>query len=149
MARSLAAIGAAILASFAVVIALAAIGRFFGLSVMWMEEYTSHYMVTVSVLGLAYASVKGVHIKLEFVVKRLPKRVRFMLDFVYIAIYTCWFIFLTKLMYSWFSMALVSGAKTVQMGTPMWIIYLIFLVGLCSVALASLVLFIGLITLRE
>ena len=115
---SLVAVGGAILAVFAVVIALAIIGRIFGWSVMWMEEYTAYYMLTISSLGLAYAARQGAHVKIDLVVSRLPKRARSILEYIYLAVIFVFVVFLAKVMYGWFSYAWTSGMGSLQTQTP-------------------------------
>lgn len=148
VAHSLAAVGAVICAPFAIMLTVVIIGRAFGWSVVWLEEYTAYFMLVVSCLGLAYAAMNGAHIRINFVVKYLPERVRFILERVCMAVSILWVIFLTKTMYSWFSSALVAGSRSILTATPDWIPSVVLVIGLGGLALATLVLFLHLIMQR-
>jgi len=142
VAGSLAAVVAFLLVFWTFLMTTGIIGRaFLDWSWLFMEEYTAYFMMASGCLGFAYAARVGSHVKVEVVVMRLPKRVRLALECICLAACVWWAVMLTQKINGWFLQALGSGASSLETGTPLWIPYLILVIGCASLVLAALVLF--------
>lgn len=57
----------------------------FHMSPMYLEEYTGYWTLIITCLALAYAFRKGVHIRTDVVVNRLPQRARAIME-IFVAV---------------------------------------------------------------
>lgn len=141
-ANILAAVVAVYLLLWLLVMVLGIIGRtFLGWGWLFLEEYTAYFNMVVGGLGLAYAVVEQMHIKVDVLVRRLPKRARLVLECISAAICAWWGVVLAQKMSGWFFSSVNTGAVSDTTRTPLWIPYLIAFIALACLALTTLLLF--------
>jgi len=111
---------------------------FFDTSWMFIEEYTAYLHMVAACGGFAYATYEGRHIVVRVIISRVHGRARLIFECVTTALGIWLVVFLTLKMFVWVSAALKSGAQSLETFTPMWIPYLVVVIGLCSFILALL-----------
>ena len=114
-----------------VIIVIGVFSRYiFNLPFYFVEEYSGYLLVGIGFLGAGYAFHKGVHIKVDSVVERLPRRARAGLETITTLIGICILAILTwsgaKLFLMDFRGRVVSSTI---MQTPLWIPESFVLIG--------------------
>ena len=125
------AIAGLFLVAMLVIIVIGVLSRYvFNFPFYFVEEYSGYLLVGIGFLGAAYAFQKGVHIKVDTVVERLPRRARAGLETITTLIGTCIIVILTwsgfKLFLTDFRGHVVSSTI---MQTPLWIPESFVLIG--------------------
>lgn len=88
----LAVVGAAVLFLMMVIGAADVLGRyFFNRPIEGSMEISSIMMATASLLGLAYALVKGAHVSVEMVITHFPRRFQLVVDLICTALALAFF----------------------------------------------------------
>ncbi len=143
---SFASVVAIVLVSWIMIMMAGMIGRaFFNVSWMFLDEYTGYFNMAVGTLGLGYAVIKSAHINMSLVVSRIPRQVRLVLEFLAAAVYIWWAITLSQKMAVWLTYSLETGAHSGGTNTPLWIPYLIAVLGFVVFGLATLALLLHLV----
>jgi len=137
VAVTLTKVAAFVLVIWVCVMTVGIIGRsFFNLSWHFMEEYTRYMNMVVICGGLAYATYKSEHISVKLLVNRFPKRTRLILECLTTAPIIWLMVFFVLKMFNWFLSAIRNDIVSTQSPTPMWVPYLVVIIGLCSFILA-------------
>ncbi|PID02497.1 C4-dicarboxylate ABC transporter permease [Sporosarcina sp. P2] len=101
----------------------------FNISVGWSAELARYLLIWITWISMSYTIRKNDHIKITFLVDRLPVNVQ---KIVQVIVILLWSVFA-------FVMAIVGtqvvqtiklmGQKTSTLGLPMWVVYLIIPIG--------------------
>ena len=116
------------------------IGRhFFDMVWLFVEEYTGYWVVFLGYFGLAYALKTGVHIKSDIVTRRLPRKVRNVLELItgFLALPLVGYLVWRSI--GWFAYGFEKEARAVSiLHTLLWPAYLFVPIGLSLFALMLL-----------
>jgi len=140
MGGILASVAACILVLWILVMMLSIIARAsFGISWLFIEEYTAYFNLLAASGGFAYAAYKGQHIVVRVLISRMSGRARLVLECLTTAL-SIWFIVFVSLKISrWLSTSMKTGASSLQTDSPLWVPILVLAVGLFSFLLALLI----------
>lgn len=111
----------------------------FKMNWMFIEEYTTYWLVLIVFFGLAYALRTGGHIYVAVVVKLLPTKGRNILAVVTNFLALCLICYLMWRGVEWFKYGYASGARSdFPSNTLLWPVFLIIPIGLAFLGLEQL-----------
>ncbi len=146
---SLGSVAGAVLVIWILIYFVGIVGRaFFGFSWLFIEEFTAYYNMLLGCFGFVWSVHQGAHIRVTLIFDRLPQRVQHILGIIASAVYTWWAVILLQQMYAWFEKALRTGSTSSGTGFPLWVPYLISVIGFAALIIGCFLLFTQLL-LRE
>lgn len=121
----------------AILVTFDATRRFvFGIATKWVVEFSAYLLVLVVFFGLAYTLREGSHIRVTFVLERLPEKAQYWLNLITPIMslsFTTWLGLLTwKSMRSSFAFGATSQILT---NVPIWPVQLLIPLGLALISL--------------
>ena len=125
------------LVAWVFIIVIYIIGRIFGIGWMFVEEYVGYWLVFMAYIPLAYTLMMETHIKVELVTRRLPWKIRCVLQLCTDGIGLLIVCYLVWRSVDW----LINGLKSdmhsaTSLHTLLWPTFLLVPVGLTLFALA-------------
>jgi TRAP-type C4-dicarboxylate transport system permease small subunit len=86
------------------------------------DEISAYMLVALSFIGLAYAWKKGTHVRIEFIVNRLPAKISRWLRVVLLILALAYVVLVSKIMYSF-----VLSQHARGMRSPSWLMVPLFI----------------------
>ncbi|MDO5111139.1 MAG: TRAP transporter small permease [Clostridia bacterium] len=107
-------------------------------SLTWVEELGCYLFVWFSLVGVAYSTKTGAHLRVDVVVNLVPKPVRNVMNFLSELVMTLFFLYMSVEGMKALISIMENGTTSPAMRMPMWILYLSFWLG-CVLSLIRLV----------
>lgn len=106
-------------------------------SLTWVEELGCYLFVWFSLVGAAYSTKQGAHLRVDVIVSIVPAPIRMAMNFISETVMTLFFLYMSvEGMKAMISIA-ENGTTSPAMKMPMWILYLSFWLG-CVLSLVRL-----------
>lgn len=113
-----------ILALMVVIIFVQVVMRYvFSNSLSWSEELARYLFIWLTWLGTGYAFRNNHHLRIEFLVDRLPERVRYFLEFLILSLWLGFSVFLVYKGWIVTSLIWTRGQLSAAMQIPMALAY--------------------------
>ena len=98
-------------------------------SLTWVEELGCYFFVWFSLVGVAYSTKEGAHLRVDVIVNLVPRKLRIILNFVSEFIMTLFFLYMSIEGMKAIISIMENGTTSPAMRMPMWILYLSFWLG--------------------
>lgn len=107
-------------------------------SLTWVEELGCYLFIWFSLVGVAYSTKEGIHLRVDVFVNVMPKPIRVLLGFVSEIVLTAFFCYMSVEGMKSIISIMGSGTTSPALRIPMWIVYTSFWLG-CVLSLIRLV----------
>lgn len=107
-------------------------------SLPWVEELGCYLFIWFSLVGVAYSTKEGIHLRVDVFVNILPKPLRMLLGLISEVVLTAFFCYMSVEGMRSIISIMGNGTTSPAMRIPMWIVYLSFWLG-CVLSLIRLV----------
>jgi TRAP-type C4-dicarboxylate transport system permease small subunit len=113
--------------------------RYFGMPWVFVEEFTAYFMVLGASFAFAYTLKSGRHIKVDVLIRLLPRLVRNILEVFTLLLGLVVATYLTEKSFEWFLSGVKRGTQSMfPSDIIMWPVYLIVPVGFAAMDLVLL-----------
>ena len=106
-------------------------------SLPWPEELGCYLFIWFSLVGVAYSTKEGIHLRVDVLVNAMPKPVRMALNAVSELVMTVFFLYMSAAGMRAIADIMSNGTTSPAMRIPMWLVYLSFWLG-CVLSLVRL-----------